>query len=52
MYLADRLHYTPAQVNEIPWSRRKRLINDHHDLEVYRMRKQEEASKRARVRRR
>jgi hypothetical protein len=52
MYLADRLHFDLITTNMLPWSRRKRLINDHHELELYRMRKQEEAAKRARSRRR
>ncbi len=52
MYLADRLRFPLSESTSMPWSRRKRLVNDHHELELYRIRKQEEAAKRVKSRRR
>jgi hypothetical protein len=49
--MVDQFKYAHASVLEIPWSRRKRLITEHIELERIRARNREEAMKAARRKR-
>jgi hypothetical protein len=51
LYLADQLHVEYSELMRFPWSRRKRLVNEHVELMTVRAAKQEEAVRKARSRR-
>jgi hypothetical protein len=51
LYMVDQFHYSHLAVVEMPWSRRKRLITEHYELQSLRNRKREEASRSSRGKR-
>lgn len=51
LYMVDQFHFTHLAVVEMPWSRRKRLITEHYELQALRNRNREEAARKARGRR-
>jgi len=51
LYMLDQFKLAHGSVMGLPWSRRKRLIGEHVELEVIRGKAREEAVKAARRRR-
>jgi hypothetical protein len=49
--MVDQFKFAHADILEIPWGRRKRLITEHIELERIRARHREDAMKAARKRR-